>query len=70
MKSNDNWITVDLLVIPSVAVLNTQILRPDSLKQYKIYANWTGKFRFSIPYNYDGSTEFQDTLISNIFTVE
>ena len=68
--SNNNWIPAYLFFIPSGAVLNTRVLEPDSIKQYKKRADWAGKSRFRIPYNNDGSTDFPDTLISNIFTVE
>ena len=69
-KSNNNWVQAELIFVPSGAVLNTLALEPDSIKQYKKYANWAGKSRFRIPFNYDGSTDFPDTLVSNIFTVE
>ena len=69
-KSNDKWIAVDFIPIQSGAILNARILMPDSLKQYKKYATYTGKFRFRIPYNNDGSLNFPDTLISNTFKVE
>ena len=68
--SNNNWIPAYLFFIPSGAVLNTRVLEPDSIKQYKKRADWAGMSRFRIPYNDDGSTDFPDTLISNIFTVE
>jgi len=68
-KVNDCWIA-NPKVIPYGSILNSKVLKPDSLKQYKMYANYTGVFRFRIPYNNDGSTVFPDTLISNTFKVE
>ena len=69
-KSNNNWILASLIFVPSGAVLNTSALEPDSIKQYKKRADWTGKSRIRIPFNYDASTDFPDTLVSNIFKVE
>lgn len=68
--STDNVKHFYSVKIPRGAVLNPRALKPNSIKQYKRTANWTGEFIFRIPFNYNGSTEFQDTLISNIFTVE
>jgi len=69
-RSNNNWISAELFMIPSGTVKNTRALKPDSIKQYTKYTNWVGESRIRIPYNTDGSTNFPDTLFSNIFTVE
>jgi len=68
-ESEDKWIQTNLIIILYGDTLNTQILRPDCIKKYYKRVDWIGKSRIRIPYNIDGSANFTDTLISNVFTV-
>jgi len=69
VESDDKWIQKNLIFILSGDTLNTQVLEPDSIKIHYQRVDWAGKSRIRIPYNIDGSMNFIDTLISNIFTV-